>query len=72
MRPLLCRSMSCSALFLLLLKIKDTAFVMTNDGKFLEKTIEEYLQNHEVHKVPLMTGVTNNEFGWLLPNVSHP
>lgn len=45
-------------------------FVVTEDKKFLPKPVEELLQNKEFHKVPLMTGVTNDEFGWLLPHVS--
>lgn len=45
-------------------------FVVTEDKIFLPKPVEELLQNQEFHKVPLMTGVTNDEFGWVLPNVS--
>lgn len=45
-------------------------FVVTVDKIFLPKPVEEHLQNQEFHKVPLMTGVTNDEFGWLLPKVS--
>lgn len=45
-------------------------FVVTVDKVFLPKPVEELLQNQEFHKVPLMTGVTSDEFGWLLPRVS--
>lgn len=45
-------------------------FVVTEDKIFLPKPVEELLQNQEFHKVPIITGVTNDEFGWLLPNVS--
>ncbi|KAJ8382608.1 hypothetical protein SKAU_G00033860 [Synaphobranchus kaupii] len=47
-------------------------FMVTNDGHFLTKTMEESLQNHEIHKVPFMTGVMNQECGWLLPNLLAP
>ncbi|KAJ8391021.1 hypothetical protein AAFF_G00097990 [Aldrovandia affinis] len=53
-------------------QVKTSVFLVTNDGKFLTKTIDEYFQNHEVHKVPFMTGLTNHEFGWLLPNFLAP
>ncbi|TSK45832.1 Fatty acyl-CoA hydrolase precursor, medium chain [Bagarius yarrelli] len=42
-------------------------FVVTVDKAFLPKPVEELLQAQEFHKVPLITGVTNDEFGWLLP-----
>lgn len=45
-------------------------FVVTVDKIFLPKPVEELLQNQEFHKVPLMTGVNNDEFGWVLPRVS--
>ncbi|KAK3526570.1 hypothetical protein QTP70_030708 [Hemibagrus guttatus] len=47
-------------------------FVVTVDKIFLPKPVEELLQNQEFHKVPLMTGVTNDEFGWLLPRILTP
>ncbi|XP_060742559.1 liver carboxylesterase [Tachysurus vachellii] len=43
-------------------------FVVTEDKIFLPKPVEELLQNQEFHKVPIITGVTNDEFGWVLPN----
>ncbi|XP_053345548.1 liver carboxylesterase-like [Clarias gariepinus] len=47
-------------------------FVVTVDKTFLPKPVEELLQNQEFHKVPLMTGLTNDEFGWLMPNFLAP
>uniref|UniRef100_A0A3B5AKB1 Carboxylesterase type B domain-containing protein n=1 Tax=Stegastes partitus TaxID=144197 RepID=A0A3B5AKB1_9TELE len=37
------------------------------DGEFLTDTAEELLKRKEVLKVPVMMGVTNHEFGWILP-----
>ncbi|XP_061102945.1 fatty acyl-CoA hydrolase precursor, medium chain-like [Conger conger] len=42
------------------------------DGVFLTKSREESFQNHEVNKVPFMTGVTDLECGWLLTNFFAP
>ncbi|XP_017341304.1 carboxylesterase 1D isoform X1 [Ictalurus punctatus] len=47
-------------------------FVVTVDKIFLPKPVEELLQNQEFHKVPLMTGVNNDEFGWVLPRYIAP
>ncbi|KAJ8262390.1 hypothetical protein GJAV_G00165900 [Gymnothorax javanicus] len=47
-------------------------FLVTNDGQFLTKSPEEAFQSQEVHKVPFMTGVTNQECGWLLPKFLGP
>ncbi|KAL4624291.1 carboxylesterase 5A-like isoform X1 [Arapaima gigas] len=41
---------------------------LTVDGTFLTKSVDESFQTHQIHKVPFMTGVTNQEFGWLLLN----
>lgn len=40
------------------------------DGVFLTDTAEELLKRKEVLKVPVMMGVTNHEFGWILPQVT--
>ncbi|XP_018620621.1 carboxylesterase 5A isoform X2 [Scleropages formosus] len=45
---------------------KGLGSTVTVDGAFLTKPIDEIFQNHEFHKVPFMTGVTSQEFGWLL------
>ncbi len=41
------------------------------DGVFLTDTAEELLKRKEVLKVPVMMGITNHEFGWILPQVTH-
>lgn len=40
------------------------------DGVFLTDTAEEILKRKEVLKVPVMMGITNHEFGWILPQVT--
>uniref|UniRef100_A0A3B4TE44 Carboxylic ester hydrolase n=1 Tax=Seriola dumerili TaxID=41447 RepID=A0A3B4TE44_SERDU len=40
------------------------------DGVFLTDTAEELLKRKEVLKVPVIMGITNHEFGWILPQVS--
>ncbi|KAI5100590.1 hypothetical protein C0J45_9576 [Silurus meridionalis] len=47
-------------------------FVVTVDKIFLPKPVEELFQNQEFHKVPLITGITNDEFGWMLPRQLAP
>ncbi|XP_008296828.1 pyrethroid hydrolase Ces2a-like [Stegastes partitus] len=42
------------------------------DGEFLTDTAEELLKRKEVLKVPVMMGVTNHEFGWILPQSFAP
>ena len=42
------------------------------DGDLLHGTAEVLLRRKEVLKVPVMMGVTNHEFGWILPQVIHP
>lgn len=39
------------------------------DGDFLTDTAEELLKRKEVLKVPVLMGITNHEFGWILPKV---
>lgn len=39
------------------------------DGDFLTDTAEELFKKNEVLKVPVMMGITNHEFGWILPQV---
>lgn len=41
------------------------------DCKFLTDTAEELLKRQEVLKVPVLMGITNHEFGWILPQVSN-
>lgn len=40
------------------------------DGVFLTDTAEELLKRREVLRVPVMMGLTNHEFGWILPKVT--
>ncbi|CAJ1057274.1 carboxylesterase 3 [Xyrichtys novacula] len=37
------------------------------DGEFLTDLAEELLKRKEVLKIPVMMGITNHEFGWILP-----
>lgn len=40
------------------------------DGEFLTDVAEALFQKKEVLKVPVMMGITNHEFGWILPQVA--
>lgn len=40
------------------------------DGEFLTDVAEELFKRKEVLKVPVMMGITNHEFGWILPQVA--
>lgn len=40
------------------------------DGHFLPKPVDELFRNKELLTIPFMTGVNNDEGGWLLPSVS--
>uniref|UniRef100_A0A3P8RGQ2 Carboxylesterase type B domain-containing protein n=1 Tax=Astatotilapia calliptera TaxID=8154 RepID=A0A3P8RGQ2_ASTCA len=40
------------------------------DGHFLTKPVDELFRKHELHAVPFMTGVNNDEGGWMLASVS--
>ncbi|KAM4619456.1 carboxylesterase 3 isoform 2-T2 [Polymixia lowei] len=42
------------------------------DGVFLTDAAEELLKRKEVLKIPVMMGVTNHEFGWILPRTFAP
>lgn len=44
-------------------------FGVTVDGQFLPKPAAELLQSHQFNKVPLINGITNDECGYMLPNV---
>ncbi|XP_062298303.1 cocaine esterase-like [Scomber scombrus] len=41
-------------------------FSVTVDGHFLTRPVDELFQKHELLTVPFMTGVNNDEGGWLL------
>nr|XP_023841100.1 carboxylesterase 5A isoform X1 [Salvelinus alpinus] len=44
----------------------------TVDGVFLKDLAEELLKSKAVEKVPVLLGVTNHEFGWILPSSFAP
>ncbi|KAG9273149.1 carboxylesterase 5A-like [Astyanax mexicanus] len=39
----------------------------TVDGEFMTETAEEILKSKNFPKIPVLLGVTNHEFGWILP-----
>ncbi|CAK6972602.1 Hypothetical predicted protein [Scomber scombrus] len=47
-------------------------FTVTVDGHFLTRPVDELFQKHELLTVPFMTGVNNDEGGWLLSNAFAP
>uniref|UniRef100_A0A6Q2XIU0 Carboxylic ester hydrolase n=1 Tax=Esox lucius TaxID=8010 RepID=A0A6Q2XIU0_ESOLU len=44
----------------------------TVDGVFLKDEVEKLLKRKEFQKVPVLLGVTNHEFGWILPSSFAP
>ncbi|XP_077453654.1 carboxylesterase 3 [Stigmatopora argus] len=42
------------------------------DGVFLTDTAEELLKGKQVMSIPVMMGITNHEFGWILPQSFAP
>ncbi|XP_037624335.1 fatty acyl-CoA hydrolase precursor, medium chain-like isoform X2 [Sebastes umbrosus] len=42
------------------------------DGHFLTKPVDELFHKHELLTVPFMTGVNNDEGGWILPQLLAP
>ncbi|XP_034541974.1 carboxylesterase 3 [Notolabrus celidotus] len=42
------------------------------DGVFLTDLAEELLKRKEVMRIPVMLGITNHEFGWILPQSFAP
>ncbi|KAM4618949.1 fatty acyl-CoA hydrolase precursor, medium chain [Polymixia lowei] len=47
-------------------------FAVNIDGHFLSKDVDELFKNHELLKIPFMTGVNSDEGGWLLPDYFAP
>ncbi|XP_067445474.1 fatty acyl-CoA hydrolase precursor, medium chain-like [Thunnus thynnus] len=47
-------------------------FSVTVDGHFLTKPVDELFHKHELLTVPFMTGVNNDEAGWLLTDSFAP
>ena len=52
------------------LKDEKLRFRANVDGHFLTRPVDELFQKHELLTVPFMTGVNNDEGGWLLLDVS--
>ncbi|XP_045299066.1 carboxylesterase 3 isoform X2 [Leopardus geoffroyi] len=48
------------------MKLNTTA-TYTIDGTFFPKSPRELLRERQFHSVPLLLGVNNHEFGWLIP-----
>lgn len=44
-------------------------FAVNIDGHFLKKPVDELFSKHELLTVPFMTGINDDEGGWLLPTV---
>ncbi|XP_063336004.1 uncharacterized protein LOC134631524 [Pelmatolapia mariae] len=47
-------------------------FQINVDGHFLTKPVDELFRKHELHAVPFMTGVNNDEGGWILASFFAP
>ncbi|XP_063336003.1 uncharacterized protein LOC134631523 [Pelmatolapia mariae] len=47
-------------------------FQVNVDGHFLTKPVDELFRKHELHTVPFMTGVNNDEGGWMLASFFAP
>ncbi|XP_072290620.1 pyrethroid hydrolase Ces2e-like [Eucyclogobius newberryi] len=47
-------------------------FIVTVDGHFLTKPVDELYRNQQFLKVPFMTGITSDEGGWLFPSFMAP
>ena len=52
------------------LKNQQLRYAINVDGHFLTKPVDELFQKHELLTVPFMTGVNDDEGGWLLAGVS--
>ena len=52
------------------LKNEQLRYPVNVDGHFLTKPVDELFQKHELLTVPFMTGVNDDEGGWLLAGVS--
>ncbi|XP_020786784.2 cocaine esterase-like [Boleophthalmus pectinirostris] len=55
-----------------LTEVPELVMSVTIDGLFLTKPVSESLRNHEIQKLPFMTGVNSDEGGWLLPTFMAP
>lgn len=52
------------------LKDERLRFPINVDGHFLTKPVDEQFHERELLTVPFMTGINNDEGGWLLSGVS--
>ena len=52
------------------LKDMTLRFSVTVDGHLVTKPVDELFHKHELLTVPFMTGVNDDEAGWLLADVS--
>uniref|UniRef100_A0A672GBY3 Carboxylic ester hydrolase n=1 Tax=Salarias fasciatus TaxID=181472 RepID=A0A672GBY3_SALFA len=50
---------------------KRLGYTINVDGHFLRKPVDELFRKHELQTVPFMTGVNNDEGGFLLPFVTY-
>ncbi|XP_062395033.1 carboxylesterase 5A-like [Sardina pilchardus] len=53
-------------------EIKGWLFGVTKDGNFMPKHVKDLFESHEFSKVPLISGVTNDECGWMVPFFNAP
>lgn len=44
-------------------------FMVTVDGHFLTKNVDDLFKSHQIHKIPFMNGVNNDEGGYLIAQV---
>lgn len=68
-----CRIFFSDHLFYTFYSLKDPnlRFSVSIDGHFLTKPVPELLRKHELLTIPLMTGVNDDEGGFILPDVSY-
>ncbi|KAG7473538.1 hypothetical protein MATL_G00096960 [Megalops atlanticus] len=48
----------------------DMVLILSLDGEFVPKDIEERIQRKTFKNVPWITGINNHEFGWMLPHMA--
>lgn len=49
---------------------KELIFMVTIDGKFIPKPLDDLFRSHKFSKVPVINGITSDECGLLMPKVS--
>ncbi|XP_063054690.1 fatty acyl-CoA hydrolase precursor, medium chain-like [Engraulis encrasicolus] len=47
-------------------------FMVTVDGHFLTKNVDDLFKSHQIHKIPFMNGVNNDEGGYLIAQFFSP